>query len=87
MPMRAGALLVVFMAAGCATGYHSSGFGGGFSGLRLSERAWEVNFAGNGYMSPERSHAFALRRAAELTHSHPVTKRSMLRARIRPSGR
>jgi hypothetical protein len=55
------------MAAGCATGYHPSGLGGGFSELRLSQRAWQVNFAGNGYTSPERAHSFALRRAAELT--------------------
>jgi hypothetical protein len=65
--MRSRALLIVLIAGGCATGYHPSGFGGGFSELRLSQRAWQVNFRGNGYTSPERSHSFALRRAAELT--------------------
>ena len=65
--MTSRGLLIVCMVVGCATGYHASGFGGGYSELRLSARAWQVSFAGNGYTSPERAHSFALRRAAELT--------------------
>ena len=60
-------ILLSLLLIGCATGYRPSGFTGGFSELRLSERAWQVNFAGNGYTNPERARSFALRRAAELT--------------------
>ena len=65
--MQSRYVVLLYMIAGCATGYHASGFGGGYSELRLSERAWQVDFSGNRYTSPERVHTFALRRAAELT--------------------
>lgn len=65
--MRLLLLALVLMSGGCATGYHPSGLSGGFSEMRVNERAWRVSFAGNGYTSPERAAAMALRRAAELT--------------------
>lgn len=58
---------LILLAAGCATGYHAGGLTGGFSEMRVSQRGWQVNFEGNGYTSPQRAQAFALRRAAELT--------------------
>lgn len=62
------AIVVVAMAlAGCATGYHPAGRTGGFSELRLNDRAYEVSFSGNGYTNSERARRFALRRAADLT--------------------
>jgi hypothetical protein len=62
-------LIPLVVLSACATGYHPLRIGGGYSELRLSERAWRVNFKGNGYTSPERAASMALRRAAELTAS------------------
>jgi hypothetical protein len=60
-------LILAFWCVGCATGYGPSGFGGGYSEIRLSARAWQVTFGGNGHTSQELAHSYALRRAAELT--------------------
>jgi hypothetical protein len=68
VPKTAWPIALLFLSA-CATGYHPLRIGGGYSEMRLSERAWRVNFTGNGYTSPERAASMALRRAAELTAS------------------
>ena len=68
--MRRGPAVAVFLAlamAGCATGYHQSGFAGGYSETQLNERTFEVRFRGNGYTRPSAAERGALHRAAELT--------------------
>jgi hypothetical protein len=60
-------LLLAALGLGCATGYHPAGATGGFSELRLNDRAFEVAFRGNGYTSREQAQRLALRRAADLT--------------------
>lgn len=59
-------LCVGILLAGCATGYKSSGIGGGFSETALAPDVYRVKFQGNGYTSPERATDFALLRACEL---------------------
>jgi len=51
---------------GCATGYQSSGFGGGYSETQLNQDMFNVRFRGNGYTSEERASDFCLLRCAEL---------------------
>lgn len=66
--MRALALVVVLGVVGCATGYHpANGLSGGFSEMRLNDRAYEVSFRGNGVTKPEEAQRMAMRRAADLT--------------------
>ena len=55
---------------GCATGYHSDGFGGGFTDLRLSTNIWQITCRGNAYASAQRIQDFTLLRAAELALDH-----------------
>lgn len=52
---------------GCATGYHSTGFTGGFHETQLAPDIFRVAFHGNGYTSMDRAQDFTLLRAAELT--------------------
>lgn len=61
------ALLVGAALSGCATGYHSSGFSGGFEELALAPNVYRVSFRGNGYTSGARSEEMALLRSADLT--------------------
>ncbi len=63
----------LFILAGCATSYHSSGFAGGFSDTQFAPDAFRVVFRGNGYTSAERVQDFALLRASELTIQHGFT--------------
>jgi hypothetical protein len=63
----------LFILAGCATSYHSSGFAGGFSDTQYAPDAFRVVFRGNGYTSGERAQDFALLRASELTIQHGFT--------------
>ena len=53
--------------AGCATGYHSKGFTGGYSNMKLQDNIFKVTFNGNAYSSMERARDFALLRSAEIT--------------------
>ena len=53
--------------AGCATGYHSKGFTGGYSNMKLQDNIFKVTFRGNAYSSMERTGDFALLRSAEIT--------------------
>jgi hypothetical protein len=65
--------LVVLVVVGCATPYQSLGMRGGYSEIQLNQRAYEVNFAGNGYSSPGYVRTMATRRAAELTLAAGLT--------------
>jgi hypothetical protein len=53
--------------AGCATGYHSRSFTGGYSNMRLQDNIFKITFNGNAYSSLERAGDFALLRSAEIT--------------------
>lgn len=68
LPLAAAAMI-----GGCATGYKSNGFMGGFSEVQLAENVFKVNFRGNGFTSEERAREMALLRGAELaiTHGYP----------------
>jgi hypothetical protein len=56
--------LALFISS-CATGDHASGFGGGYSDLRLSRDSFKVSFSSNGYASADRVQCYLLRRCAE----------------------
>ena len=60
-------VLVGLMLAACATGYHGSGFTGGFTDTQLAPDVFRISFSGNAYTSSDRVQDFALLRAAELT--------------------
>lgn len=63
-----GRFLILFAAlGGCATGYHVSGFSGGFEETPLAPNVYRVRFAGNGYTSSSRAEDLALLRSADLT--------------------
>ncbi|MDQ0010548.1 hypothetical protein J2T07_002738 [Luteibacter jiangsuensis] len=51
--------------AGCATGYQTKGWSGGFSETQLSPDTFMVNFAANAYTTPEQASDFAILRAAD----------------------
>lgn len=59
--------LVGLLVVACATGYHSSGYTGGYTDTQLAPDVFRVSFSGNGYTSSDRVQDFALLRAAELT--------------------
>jgi hypothetical protein len=67
----AGAL--AFFITACATGYHSTGFTGGYSDAQLAPDVFRVTFRGNGYTEPERVQDFVLLHAAELALSNGYT--------------
>lgn len=52
--------------AGCATGYQSEGFSGGFREEWQSERTVVIHYAGNGYTSADQAAKYATLRACEL---------------------
>lgn len=52
--------------AGCATGYHPSGFTGGYSDMKLQDDIFKVSFRGNGYTGRGKTSDLALLRCAEL---------------------
>lgn len=60
-------MAAIALISGCATGYQSSGFAGGFSETQLSPNIYRVKFRGNGYTSKDRAGDFAMLRSAELT--------------------
>jgi hypothetical protein len=67
--MRQVTLPLLLLLAGCATGYHATGFSGGFSETQLGSEVWQVSFNGNGYTSSQRAEDFALLRCAEVASS------------------
>jgi hypothetical protein len=67
------ALFLSSLIVGCATGYTSTGFTGGYSETQLAPDVFRVTFRGNGYTSAERVQDFALLRAADLALSNDYT--------------
>ena len=67
MKLKHAVTVAVVNVMGCATGYHPSGFAGGYSETRLNDRVYEVEFSGNGYTGSSTTRNYARRRAAELT--------------------
>ena len=61
-----GALFIAIL-SGCSTGYHPSGFGGGYNEFKVADDKYLISFQGNGYTSGQTANIYALRRAAELT--------------------
>lgn len=64
------AAIIALTITGCATGYHSTGYSGGYTDAKLSENAFSVMFSGNTHTSRERVKDFALLRACEVCLSH-----------------
>lgn len=52
---------------GCITPYQHSGFGGGYSEMKLAEDTYQVYFSGNGFTGKDKVKKMLLRRSAELT--------------------
>ncbi len=63
-------VVAIVLLGGCATGYQSTGFTGGYEHTRLDENVFVVNFRGNGYTSTQRAADFAMLRAAELSQQY-----------------
>ena len=51
---------------GCATGYHSCGYTGGYSDMKLQDDIFKVSFRGNGYTGRGKTSDLALLRCSEL---------------------
>ena len=62
--------MTIIFFSGCATGYQSLGYTGGYSDIQLGENAFKVSFTGNGHTLQQRAMDFALLHSAELTLSH-----------------
>lgn len=63
-------IYLIFTAAllcGCATGYQSRSFTGGFSDMKLQDNIYRINFRGNGYTGRDRAADFCLLRSAQVT--------------------
>ncbi|KAK42445.1 hypothetical protein BG58_03550 [Caballeronia jiangsuensis] len=69
----AASISIVWLLAGCATGYQPNGLTGGFSETQLDTNVFKVSFRGNGYTSHDRVEDFVLLRSAELTLAHGFT--------------
>ena len=54
---------IILALSGCATGYPSSGFSGGFEETALAPNIYRVEFSGNGYTSSTRAEELALLRS------------------------
>lgn len=65
--MKFNVLLIAAALGGCATGYQSTGFAGGFEDTALAPNIYRVRFKGNGYTSSSRAEDLALLRSADLT--------------------
>jgi len=63
-------LLPVVMLSACATGYHPSGFSGGFSEQALSSTDYIVSYNSNGFTGKWGNQKHLLHRCAELTRNH-----------------
>ena len=62
--------MTIIFFAGCATGYQSLGYTGGYSDMQLGENTFKVSFTGNGHTLQRRATDFTLLRSAELTLEH-----------------
>jgi hypothetical protein len=65
--MKAFALLLAAILAGCATPYGSFGLRGGYFESPVNEHLMKVNFSGNGNISAGKVQTFALYRCAEVS--------------------
>lgn len=81
--MRIAGLLLMAALAGCATGYQSSGFTGGFSETQLDVNMWRVSFKGNGYTSADRAEEMTLLRCADLAQQNGFTHFAIVAAGTR----
>ncbi len=65
-------LLIALFLTGCASGYGKYGFfnSGGYQEKSLSSDSVLVTFTGSSYTSIEKTYAYAMRRAAEITLKH-----------------
>lgn len=52
--------------SGCATGYQTQSFTGGYTSMPIQDGVFRVSFVGNGYTSAQRATDFALLRSAEV---------------------
>ena len=69
--LRLPALLLLLVAAGCATGYKPRGaFGDGYSEERVGTDVWMVTFDASAFTPRERMDAYLLWRCAEITLDH-----------------
>lgn len=70
--MKCGRIFFVLflLLAGCATGYHSLGFTGGYSDIQLSENSFKVSFVGNGHTLQDQAVDFALLRSSDISLRH-----------------
>ena len=59
-------VILLFLLAGCATGYHPLSIDGGYTDSQYSPNTFRVIFRGNGYTSMERAQDLALLRCSEL---------------------
>ena len=57
---------VVLGVTGCATGYQSKGFSGGYEDTQIGSDVYRVNFEGNGYTKNNRVQDFLLLRASQI---------------------
>ncbi|MDD5081439.1 MAG: hypothetical protein PHC58_05570 [Candidatus Omnitrophica bacterium] len=57
----------VLVISGCATGYYSERFTGGYQDMKIQDDIYKVSFRGNAFCGSERVADFALLRCAEVT--------------------
>lgn len=60
------ATFVGFFSCGCATGYHASGLGGGYTDQEVGKNKYLISFRGNGYTSIDTVRTYAFKRAKEV---------------------
>jgi hypothetical protein len=73
---------VALVLAGCATGYQTMGFTGGFEEIKLSQDTYRISVSGNGFTSRSRAENIALLRAAELTIQDGYERFAVLGGRV-----
>ena len=64
------AILLAVLLTGCATGYQSRGFTGGFTDSQLAPEVFRVSFRGNGYTSEDAVADMVLLRSSDLALDH-----------------
>lgn len=59
-------LVLVILVSGCATGYGSQGFGGGYTDVKIQDDIFKISFRGNAYLGSSKCQDYAMLRAAEV---------------------
>jgi hypothetical protein len=77
----AGAVLVLLVLEGCATGYQAASLTGGYREKRITADTYEVVFSGNGHTSKAMVERYFLYRCAELTKEQGFKYFAILRTR------